>query len=382
MSTTHVAVLQLHDREAFERATLRALVAGALAGGLHLALARLGLALPSVPLLLFAVVAAAARGDRTDRALLVLLGAVLPAAAWGLAPGPGWGAALGGAAAGALLVQARHTARGEEGQLGALRPAALHRAAAAGLGLVLTPLGDHVADVLRSWSPVLGVPALLAAGAAGAATALFAALPALAAHVALAPDPVEARAEALLPALPEPLRAPVQRALGRYRQCGESLAALPRGPAREALARALAHLTSEAVEIASAWSGIEAQLAADGADGLAREAARLRADAQATGDAPTRRQLERAAATLDEALLRREALRARRERLLARLHATGALLESARGSLLALRSAEVQGRAAALSALARRFEALARAPADEGEDAQAAADALAAAHEG
>ncbi|WNZ64576.1 hypothetical protein QEG98_13400 [Myxococcus sp. MxC21-1] len=164
--------------------------------------------------------------------------------------------------------------------------------------------------------------------------------------------------EALLPQLAGDFRALTERALNLYRQCGQSLAMLPREPAREELARTLGKMTRDAAELASEWAGVEAQIEERAQADLQAEREDLERSARASTDAIARRQLELAAASLGEEVERLGTLKQRRERILARLRAEVAQLERARVALLSLRSGQAQLKAAELSALARRFRAL------------------------
>ncbi len=218
----------------------------------------------------------------------------------------------------------------------------------------------------RGWR-ILSTPVLLAAGATGAVVGLFVGLSSVAAHLALASDPVEARCEELLPQLSGDFHTLAQRALTTYRQCGQSLAQLPREPAREELARTLSRMTQEAVELASEWAGVEAQLEERAQTELRAERDELLKAAQASTDAVARRQLEFAAASLGEEVERLGELKQRRERILARLRAQVAQLDRARVALLSLRSGHAQLKAAELSALARRFRTLSTSQLEEGQ---------------
>ncbi|NPC79427.1 hypothetical protein HPC49_14425, partial [Pyxidicoccus fallax] len=213
----------------------------------------------------------------------------------------------------------------------------------------------------------VATPALLRVGVVGGILGLFMGLSASAAHLGLSADPVEARAEELLPRLAGDFRTLCERALSLYRQCGQSLALLPREPAREELARTLARITRDAVELASEWAGVEAQLEERAQAELQAEREDLERSARASTDAVARRQLELAAASLAEEVERLGELKGRRERILARLRAEVALLERARVALLSLRSGQAQLKAAELSALARRFRALSSVQWEEGQ---------------
>jgi hypothetical protein len=237
----------------------------------------------------------------------------------------------------------------------------------AGLCAALALGGVEVAHVLAVRLAQVATPVLLSAGLSGAVVGLFMGLSAISAHLALSADPVEARCEELLPRLSGDFRTLAERALTLYRQCGQSLAQLPREPAREELARSLARMTRDAVELASEWAGVEAQLEEHAHAELLAERDDLQRTARASTDAVARRQLELAAASLTEELERLDELRVRRERMVAKLRAEVAQLDRARVALLSLRSGHAQLKAAELSALARRFRALSTSQLEEGQ---------------
>ncbi|WP_224245994.1 hypothetical protein [Hyalangium gracile] len=366
-------VLQLHHREVFERNVTRALAAGAGAGLLHLASLKLGVALPLAYLVIVGTLLAVARGDRWDRLLLSGLGVLLPALPYALGMAPAWTAGLSAAAAGALLVRAHLNERGEESQVGERRPTLVNYLLGAGLCVGLTLGGVEVARVLAARMADLATPVMLGAGVAGAVVGLFVGLSSVAAHLALSSDPVEARCEELLPRLSGDFHTLAQRALTLYRQCGQSLAQLPREPAREELARTLSRMTRDAVELASEWAGVEAQLEERAQTELENEREELLRAAKASTDVVARRQLESAAASLGEEVERLAELKQRRERILARLRAQVAQLDRARVALLSLRSGHAQMKAAELSALTRRFRALSSSQLEEGQAMEAVA---------
>lgn len=370
---TSSAVLQLHHRGSFERNVGRALVAGAAAGALHLGLTASGLALPLAYVVCAATCLAFARGDRADRLLISGLGLVLPGLGWWMGVSAGWAAALGGAAAGLVMVRATRCERGEEGQLGVDRPGALNYALAAAATSGLTLVGLEVVRVLAIRLAGISTPSALAALTTGAVLALFVALGSLPAHVALRRDPVEARCEELLPQLAGEFRALAARALGLYRTCGAALARLPRHPAREELARTLSQMTRGAVELASEWTGVEHELEERTHAQLEREISDLEKSARECSDELARQQLLSAAESLREEQVQVGELRLRRERILARLKAEVALLERARVALIGLRSGQAQLLAAELAAIARRFASLSRLQSDEARLADAVA---------
>ncbi|MCE9666720.1 hypothetical protein LY474_02740 [Myxococcus stipitatus] len=376
----NATILQLHHREAFERTVTRAIAAGAGAGLVQLVSTRVGLPVPLSWLVPAAVVLACARGDRWDRLLLGGLGVGLTALPYALGMAPAWTVASGAAVAGALLVRARLSERGAEGQVAEARPTLFHFGLGGALGAGLCLAGLEVARVFAARLADMATPALLAAGVTGGILGLFVGLSAVAAHLALSADPVEARAEELIPRLAGDFRTQCERALSLYRQCGQSLALLPREPAREELARTLARITRDAVELAAEWAGVEAQLEERAQAELQAEREELERSARATTDVVARRQLEAAAASLAEEVERLGELKQRRERILARLRAEVALLERARVALLSLRSGQAQLKAAELSALARRFRALSSVQWEEGQGLDTVATQASLAH--
>ncbi|MFZ5470455.1 MAG: hypothetical protein ACOZIN_13550 [Myxococcota bacterium] len=372
MSASH-AVLQLHHREAFERNVTRALLVGAGAGAIALGTQRLGVGLPLSYLALAGTSLACVRGDRMDRILLTGLSAILPAAPWAFGFSHAWTVALSAACAGVLMVKATVCERGEEGSVGLTRPGWLNYALGAVGTAGLSVAGFEVAKVLAARLQDFSTPALLVSMLSGVVIALFAAIGSIAAHLALRPDPVEARCEELIPQLSGDFQTLATRALTLYRQCGLSLALLPREPAREELARTLAKMTKDAVGLASEWTGVEAQMEETAQKELAKEVVELSKSAGASKDSVVRRQLEIAASSLREEIERLAELKLRRERIVAKLRAEVALLERARVALISLRSGHVQVKSAELSALSRKLKALADGQGEEAKLADAVA---------
>lgn len=361
----NTAVLQLHQRETFERNVTRALVAGAGAGVLAFLTQRLHLAVPLSFLALVATVLASVRGDKMDRLMLTGLAIVLPALPWLFGLSAAWSVALAGAAAGALMVKSRITEKGEEGSVASDRPGPLHYVATALATGGLAVAGTEVAKILSARMQDVATPGVLNFAVSGLVIALFAGIGSIASHVALSSDPVEARCEELLPQLSGEFEGQIARALSLYRQCGTQLAALPREAAREELARTLSKLTKDAADLASEWAGVEAQLHESAHADLKKEIGELKKSAAAARDAVARQQLEGAAQSLEEELERLGELKLKRERVLAKLKSQVALLERARVALIGMRSSHATVRAAEMSAVSRKLSALALAQADE-----------------
>ncbi len=359
------AVIQLQQREAFERNVTRALAAGAGAGVLAFVAQRVHLPVPLSFLALVATSLACVRGDKLDRLILTGLSVVLPATPWLFGFSAAWTVALAGAAAGALMVKARLAERGEEGSVGADRPGALHYAGAALATGGLALAGTEVAKILSARLTDVSTPMLINFAVSGVVIALFAGIGSLASHVALKADPVEARVEELLPSLSGEFATQITRALSLYRQAGSQLAALPRDAAREELARTLQKLTKDAAELAGEWAGVEAQVHENAHADLQKEIEELTRSAKAARDAVARQQLEGAARSLKEELGRLGELRLKRERVLARLKSQVALLERARVALIGMRSTHATVRAAEMAAVSRKLNALALAQGDE-----------------
>jgi len=373
------ALLQIHQRESFERNVTRALFAGAGAGVVHWLTTRMGAVFAPVfeaappasfpasdvqqliPLAYLAVAGtaiASARGDRMDKLMLISLAVVLPGIPWLLGLSPEWTLGLGGACAGALMVRGHLSERSGEGQVGGHRPGQLNYALGALFTGGLAVAGTAVARVLSFRLLDMATPLFLVTVLAGVMMALFTSLGSLSAHLALTPDPVEARCEELIPTLTGELRTLANRALSLYRECGKALSQLPREAAREEMAHTLSQMTREAVELAAEWSRLEQQLEAGANHGLATQLADLTQSALAARDPIAKKQLELAASALGEELSRLEELKVQRERIVAKLKAEVALLERARVVLIGVRGGQMGLKAAELSALARRFSTL------------------------
>jgi len=379
---SNTAVIQLHQREEFERNVTRALAAGAGAGLIAFLSSRLNFPVPLSFLAIAATSLACVRGVRNEKLMLAFLSVLLPALPWFFGMSAAWTVAMAGAAAGALIVKSRLAERGEEGSVGADRPALFHYVATALATGGLALAGTEIAKILTSRLQDMSTPLPLTFAAAGTVVGLFAGLGTLASHVALKSDPIEARCEEVIPLLSGEFQTQTSRALTLYRQCGQSLAALPREAAREELARTVGKLTRDAVDLAAEWSGVEAQLHEDAHTDLQKEVLDLTRSAQAAKDPVARKQLEMAAASLREEIERLDEMKLKRERIVAKLKSQVALLERARVALIGMRSSHTSIRAAEMSAVSRKLNSLALAQADEAKLAHAVAtSAELAAHE-
>jgi len=371
MSST--AVVQLQQREVFERNVTRSLLAGAGAGVVAWLTQRLHLPVPLAFLSIAAMALACVRGDKLDRLLLMGAAVLLPALPWLFGLTQGWTVALAGAVAGAVVVKSRLTEHGEEGSVGASRPGIGHYVATAGATAGLSVAGLKVAEILSSRMTDVHTPMLLNAAVSGTIIALFAGLGSLASHIALKADPVEARGDEVLPLLDGEFAEQLTRAMRLYRESGKQLAALPREPAREELARTVGKLTKDAIDLAGEWAGVESQLHEDAHRDLEKEIGELTESAAKARDVVAKRQLELAASSLKEELERLGEMKLKRERVLAKLKSQVALLERARVALIGMRSSHATVRAAEMSAVARKLNALATSQADEAKLAHAVA---------
>jgi hypothetical protein len=363
MSST--AVLQLHHRDTFERNVTRAVAAGAGAGALAWLL---GQAHTPVPLTLLSLVGASlafVRGTRRERLLLAAMAVVLPALPWFFGLTQAWTVGLAGAIAGLVMARARVQEKGAEGSVGAERPGVAHAVACAAATGALAVAGAQVARILAFRLGELQAPPVLDAVVSGAVVALFAGIGSLATHLALQSDPVEAAGQALLPELSGEFATQLGKALTSYRAAGQQLAALPREPAREELARTLQRLMRDTCQLVREWAGVEATVQAHARADLEREIAELQASAATARDVVARQQLTEAARSLAEELERLGEVELKRERVVAKVRAQVALLERARVALIGMRSSHATVRAAELAAVARKLNAQALGQADE-----------------
>lgn len=371
MSST--AVVQLQQREVFERNVTRSLLAGAGAGAIAWVTAKLQVPVPLAFLSIAAMGLACVRGEKLDRLLLMAAAVMLPALPWLFGLTTAWTVALAGAVAGAIVVKSRLSEYGEEGSVGSSRPGIAHYVATAGATAGLSVAGLKVAEILSSRMTDAQTPMLLNAAVSGTIIALFAGLGSLASHIALKADPVEARGDEVLPSLDGEFAEQLNKAMVVYRQCGQQLASLPREAAREELARTVGKLTKDAIDLAAEWAGVENQLHDDAHRDLEKQIRELTDSAGKARDAVAKKQLELAAASLMEEMERLGEMKLKRERVLAKLKSQVALLERARVALIGMRSSHATVRAAEMSAVARKLNALATAQADEAKLAHAVA---------
>jgi uncharacterized protein YukE len=225
-------------------------------------------------------------------------------------------------------------------------------------------------------------PVLINFAVSGAVISLFAGIGSLATHLALKSDPVEAKAEELVPSLSGEFATQLRKALTSYRGSGLQLAALPREPAREELAQTLQRLMKDATALVAEWSGVEASVQESAQADLQKEIDELAHGAKTARDPVARQQLDEAARSLGEELERLGEVRLKRERVLAKVRAQVALLERARVALIGMRSSHATVRAAEMSAVTRKLNALALGQADEARLAhEVATSAELAAHE-
>jgi hypothetical protein len=362
---SETAVLKLEQREIFERNVTRSLVAGLAAGAGAYMAQKVGIPTPLTYVTLLATVAAFARGKLSNRAMLVTAATAVLAIPWFLGVTQLWKIALAGAAAGIFLVQCLVSERGTEGSLATHRPGLGHYIATALAAAGLTLAGSEVAKIISVRLVDLQTPMLLNAAVSGLIIALFASLASIVSHVALKADPVAARVEALIPELSPEFSKQMEKALALYMHCGKQLNELPREPAREELAKTLKTVVSEAAELGSQWSGVEAQLQDDATTSLQLQIDELTASANEARDGVARQQLQGAARSLKEELGRLSEIKFKRERVLAKLKSQVALLERAKVSLIGMRSSHATVRAAEMSAVSRRLSALAQGQSDE-----------------
>ncbi len=362
---SNTAVIQLQQRETFETNVTRSMLAGLGAGLLAYLSQRFNVPVPLAFLSIVATTLACVRGDRFDKYLLMGLAVLLPALPWVFGFSQGWTVGLAGVASGLLMVKSRQAERGEEGAVAAVRPGPAHYVGAGLATGALSIAGMQVARILSARMTDVATPALLNFFISAAAISLFVAIGSLPAHVALKSDPVEARGEEVLAVVTGRFQDLTARALTLYRQCGESLAMLPREAAREELARTVQKLTRDSFELSAEWAGVESQLHDEASKDLERQIADLKKQVSTSRDVVARKQLELAADSLKEELDRLGDMKLKRERVLAKVTSQVALLERARVALIGMRSSHTSIRAAEMTAVARKLNALALSQADE-----------------
>jgi hypothetical protein len=269
---------------------------------------------------------------------------------------------------------------GEEGSVASGRPGALNYALGAALTGGLAVAGMEVARALGARLADIATPSLLLTLFGGLVMALFVSIGSVGAHLAVKPDPVEARCEEVIPRLSGELKTLTTRALALYQQCGKSLQELPREAAREEMARTLSKMTKDAVDLAAEWSGLEGQLQSSAAQDLSAQLEDLVKSAEKARDPVAKKQLEMGAGALREEMAHLQELSLQRERVVAKLKAEVALLERARVALIGMRSGQMSLKAAELSALARKFSSLSSLQSAEARMADAVATSAELAH--
>lgn len=353
----------------FERNVLTAMAVAVAVGCAHVILTGI-FGLPSFPdgttgavtglpaLVLLATVLTCAAGDRTDRMMLRLasLLAIPMPFLWHAAPV--WKLALAGAIAGPLMVQAQLCERGERGQIGSDRPGRWSFALAALASAVLAPIGVAVAQILAWRLDDLAAPPVILGPLSAAVIALFVAIGALPAHLGLAPDPAGGRLNALLARADGDLRRLVQRALESYGRCSQGLAALPREPAREALARTVGGIATEIADLGERFLKLEPVWGQVGGADTEQEIARLVKVRARSTDPVARAQLALAIQSHEEERAHAAELARRRERLVARIEAEVALLGSANLALIQARTGEAQNGRVELGTIAKQLETM------------------------
>lgn len=356
-STSAEALLQLHDRAAFEAPLPRILLAGA-GTAMLLTLFPFPAVFVSLTVLAAAVLSVTAfMGDRLDRVLLSLPALSLPAFSW-LPANPTWQLALAGACAGLLWIQGERCRLRYEVPLSPPLPGAMHFLASAAATAGLTVWGTWVGAGLAGALTAGGAPVRLAAVTAGITLALFVALGRLVAHVGRQEDPLLTRVRQLLSQLPADASALVQRARCAHEAAQAVLADLEDASTRDTWARGLHRAMQSLVDRAVDLTRLPSP------DGTLCRRQRLEREALAqrlarTDDPLTRIQLGQALEAMEHEARGREALHLARERTLAQLHAGAALMEQGQLALQRTRHALASERADALASASRHLRALA-----------------------
>ncbi|MFL5318217.1 MAG: hypothetical protein ACJ790_01075 [Myxococcaceae bacterium] len=353
---TSALSLQLSHRAQFERNLTRAVLTAAAAGLASLLFYGSATAGFFQWTVAAAAVFAFSGGGRFERWVIRAVAGLLTLVALLIADQ--LGTIVCGALTGVFLMFATIDARGTEATVAQLRPRPFGYALAAAAGAMLFPVGTVLGNVLAHRLVGAGLSWMIAMPFAGAVAALFTGFSALPAHLLLQDDPVEARASELVIKLSGELSELVGQLVGAYRHCGELLAQLPREPARAELAQTLSKATREALELAEHWSGVEAQMDSGAKGELEAQLHDLKKSVETSRDELAKKQLQHAAASLEEELQNLDTVSLRRERALAKLKALGAQLGRTRVSLLGLRAAQTQVKGADLLALSRKVQAL------------------------
>ncbi len=362
MSTTS---LSIQHREGFERNVLRAVLAGACAATLSLALKSFGIAGTLVAGAVIAAALATVKGERLERLLVLALSALALASPFFLLSHPTWALAASGAIAGLVFARSRQRDCIIHSQVATRRLGPLHFVMSACTTSALAVLGARVATTLGERLANLTAPALLSHVAAGATVALFTALGSLATHLQLNQDPVEASGEKLLLKASVTVLPAVERMLSLYRACGVLLSSLPKDASRDELARTLSRVTQQSFALGAHLSELETDFGDSMRGDLEQQHATLKQEASLAVDLLAQRQLTAAATVLEEELNSLSSLHAKRERGYAQMKAHAALLERARIALLQMKSSHGAVQSAGLASVARKLAALAATQSDE-----------------
>lgn len=367
-----MAAVAFTSPELFER-TLFRLTAGAAVGGLGAGALHLVSGGPTPMALPLALGGAlAALGTRRAAIPLALVGLVAGALVAVGTPYPTFYLALAGAVAGTGIALARYLAGDAEARnLSLLRLGILGVAGAAAL-----LVGNEVVGIFSSRALFDGVPVPIAYAARAALVGFFFALSSGALHLQAGADPVDALYDRVSRELSGELARLSSQAIDLYRRCREALARSPQSAARAHVGRALAEVTSRALELSKRWHAVDVELGDRADTDLDKRLGEVRKMIASATDASARKQLQGAERALGEEQAQLQRIRAGRERVLARLHADLAILERTRFALLALRCTDAHLVATELSHLSDNLGALGR---DMDGEAQAIDDALRAA---
>lgn len=336
---------QLHDRQDFEKRTLRALAGAGVLAGLAVMCRQVHLPVNPVWMALLGAGMGAAPGGWKAR-LAVGVGLLVTLDLPGLfrLPSPLAPFCMGVIAASAV----------DFGRVTRMPLRVLAGVLGAG---ALVPLALYVKRVMdaRLFDNHPGTPGLVLAMGV---VALFWSVGRLASHVTVHDHPVEARGEAVENRLTGEVRALVARARRLHKECRREAGRLAAGPGRMELLGVLDRLATGAFALAEEYTELTTRLEdARGAE-VDTQVKELRARAATMTDSVARRQLELAASSLGEELNHLDVLSRKRERLLARLHAQVAMVERARVSFVGVHGGELAAKGEQAARLAQRLSEL------------------------